>query len=419
MMNDWRSSCSGVAICMTVRWSGSEHGMNVVQQWLEACRNLIAFHQRASLAMLGIGVGSALVVALLLLGKSAQQMALSAFDHLGGDIIVVDIGIKEDSHSPVPLLPVKLDLSALSHVHRGIRRVVPVARWNASLPQKGDDDGIPLMVIGSTPDLMPLLGLTLAQGRAFSRYDSRSTYAIVSADLASRLTGSAPARTFRLGHYAFDVIGTLKSATLSIGGQTTEHIVLVPIETITRISPFATTDRLYIQVTSTTLLTPVVDAIRPWLEQMLPTRTIQVQIQQQLIDSMAQQNATFRYLLAALAAVALLMGGIGVMNVMVMSVSTRRHEIGLRQAIGARSLDIGVLFLLEAALLSLPGAVLGCVAGALFAWIYTRYVDWPLMADPWVFPLAIGSALLLAVFFGLKPSLTAARLSPAEALREH
>ena len=141
--------------------------MNVMQQWLEACRNLLAFHQRASLAMLGIGVGSALVVTLLMLGKSAQQMALSAFDHLGGDIIVVDIGIKEDSHSPVPLLPVKLDLSALSHVHRGIRRVVPVARWNTSLPQKGDDDGIPLMVIGSTPDLMPLLGLTLAQGRAF------------------------------------------------------------------------------------------------------------------------------------------------------------------------------------------------------------------------------------------------------------
>ncbi|ATO32732.1 Macrolide export ATP-binding/permease protein MacB [Dickeya dianthicola] len=393
--------------------------MNVTQQWLEACRNLIAFHQRASLAMLGIGVGSALVVALLMLGKSAQQMALSAFDNLGGDIIVVDIGIKEDSHSPVPLLPVKLDLSVLSRVHHGIRRVVPVARWNTSLPQKGDENGIPLMVIGSTPDLMPLLGLTLTQGRAFSRYDSRSTYAIVSADLASRLSGSASARTFLLGHYAFDVIGALKSATLSIGGQTTGHVVLVPIETITRISPFATTDLLYIQVTSTALVTPVVNAIRPWLEQMLPTRTIQIQIQQQIIDSMAQQNATFRYLLAALAAVALLMGGIGVMNVMVMSVSMRRHEIGLRQAIGARSLDIGVLFLLEAALLSLPGAVLGSVAGALLAWAYTRYADWPLMADPWVFPLAIGSALVLAVFFGLKPSLTAARLSPAEALREH
>ncbi|QIZ51520.1 ABC transporter permease [Dickeya zeae] len=390
--------------------------MNVMQQWLEACRNLIAFHQRASLAMLGIAVGSALMVTLLMLGKSAQQMALSAFDHLGGDIIVVDIGIKEDSHSPVPLLPVKLDLSALSHVHHGIRRVVPVARWNTSLLQKGDEHGVPLMVIGSTPDLMPLLGLMLAQGRAFSHYDSRSTYAIVSASLASRFSGSTLARTFP---YAFDVIGTLKSATLSIGGQMADHVVLVPLDTITRISPFATTDLLYIQVTSTSLLTSVVDAIRPWLEQMLPTRTIQIQLQQQLIDSMAQQNATFRYLLAALAAVALLMGGIGVMNVMVMSVSTRRHEIGLRQAIGARSLDIGVLFLLEAALLSLPGAVLGSVAGALLAWAYTRYADWQLMVDPWVFPLAIGSALVLAVFFGLKPSLTAARLSPAEALREH
>ncbi|MGM3162621.1 ABC transporter permease [Dickeya undicola] len=392
--------------------------MNVLQQWLEACRNLLAFHQRASLAMLGIGVGSALVVALLLLGKSAQQVALSAFDNLGSDIIVVDIGIKEDEHAAVPL-PINLDFSALAHVHRGIRRIVPLARWNIRLPQKNDDDAIPLVVIGSTPDLMPLLELTLTQGRAFSRYDSRSTYSIISAELASRLAGTSSARALQLGRYAFDVIGILKPTTASVGGQTIDHVVLVPIETITRISPFATTDLLYIQVTSTALLTPVVNAIRPWLEQMLPTRTIQVQIQQQLIDSVAKQNATFRYLLVALAAVALLMGGIGVMNVMVMSVSTRRHEIGLRQAIGARSLDIGVLFLLEAALLSLPGAVLGCVAGALLAWGYTRYVDWPLMADPWVFPLAIGSALMLAVFFGLKPSLTAARLSPAEALREH
>lgn len=392
--------------------------MNVLQQWLEACRNLLAFHQRASLAMLGIGVGSALVVALLLLGKSAQQVALSAFDNLGSDIIVVDIGIKEDEHAAVPL-PINLDFSALARVHRGIRRIVPLARWNIRLPQKNDDDAIPLVVIGSTPDLMPLLELTLTQGRAFSRYDSRSTYSIISAELASRLAGTSSARALQLGRYAFDVIGILKPTTASVGGQAIDHVVLVPIETITRISPFATTDLLYIQVTSTALLTPVVNAIRPWLEQMLPTRTIQVQIQQQLIDSVAKQNATFRYLLVALAAVALLMGGIGVMNVMVMSVSTRRHEIGLRQAIGARSLDIGVLFLLEAALLSLPGAVLGCVAGALLAWGYTRYVDWPLMADPWVFPLAIGSALMLAVFFGLKPSLTAARLSPAEALREH
>ncbi|MCA7014267.1 ABC transporter permease [Dickeya dadantii] len=418
MTNDWRSNCSGVVACMTVRWSGSEHGMNVMQQWLEACRNLIAFHQRASLAMLGIGVGSALVVALLLLGKSAQQMALSAFDNLGGDIIVVGIDIKEDANAAVPL-PVKLDFSALARVHHGIRRIVPLARWNIRLPQKDDGDGIPLMVIGSTPDLMPLLGLTLAQGRAFSRYDSRSTYSIVSASLASRLAGTASARALQLGRYAFDVIGILKPATVSIGGQAIDHVALVPIDTIARISPFASTDLLYIQVTSTALVTPVVNAIRPWLEQMLPTRTIQIQIQQQLIDSMAQQNATFRYLLAALAAVALLMGGIGVMNVMVMSVSTRRHEIGLRQAIGARSRDIAVLFLLEAALLSLPGAVLGSAAGALLAWVYTRYVDWPLIADPWVFPLAIGSALLLAVFFGLKPSLSAARLSPAEALREH
>ena len=391
--------------------------MNISQQWLEACRNLMAFRQRGSLAMLGIGVGSAMVVTLLMLGKSAQQMALSAFDHLGGDIIVVSIDIKDDIHS-LPL-PVRLDFSELARIHQGIRRIVPLARWATQLPAKGENDSTLLTVVGSTPDLMPLLGLTLASGRAFSPFDRRSTYSIVSANLALWQPVSQSRHLLQLGHYAFDIIGTLKPASFSIGGQPIDNVVLVPLETIQRVSPFATTDLLYIQVKSTDLLMPVANAIQPWLERMLPTRNIHIQIQQQLIESMAKQNSTFRYLLAALAAVALLMGGIGVMNVMVMSVSTRRYEIGLRQAIGARSLDIGVLFLLEAALLSLPGAVLGSLGGAIIAFVYTRYAGWSLIVEPGVFVLAIGSALLLAIFFGLKPSLAAARLSPAEALREH
>ncbi|MCV9879008.1 ABC transporter permease [Brenneria izbisi] len=387
--------------------------MTRFQQLIEACRNLYAFRQRATLAILGIGVGSALVVTLLILGKSAQHNALSAFDTLGGDVMVADIGVRSAERSSP--LPINLDFSSLRSQFPDIRRVVPVARWEIQLTKNGKALSIP--IIATTSDFFDLLRLDPAWGRGLSKFDSRANYAVLGASLAQRLALSA--KHLQLNHYAFDVIGILHpSVSLAPGGMQIDDMALVPLTTIKKIAPFTEPDMLLIQAVSRQHIALLETPVRDWLESNLPGRNIHLMLQQQLLDGIEQQTRTFRYLLSALAAIALLMGGIGVMNVMVMSVAERRHEIGLRQALGATSQEIGVLFLLEALLLSLPGSLLGSGIGVAFSWIYARYADWSLVIDLWVLPLAMGSALTLAVFFGLKPSLAAARLSPAEALRD-
>ncbi len=151
----------------------------------------------------------------------------------------------------------------------------------------------------------------------------------------------------------------------------------------------------------------------------MPKLDIGVQIPQQLLEGMAQQSRMFSWLLAGLGGISLLVGGVGVMNVMVMNVSERRREIGVRMALGARPRDIAGLFLLEAVVLSACGALIGAVCGVVAAWLFVFFSDWSAFSlSALSLPLGIGSSLAIGLFFGLNPAMTAARLEPVQALRD-
>ncbi len=151
----------------------------------------------------------------------------------------------------------------------------------------------------------------------------------------------------------------------------------------------------------------------------MPKLDIAVQIPQQLLEGMAQQSRMFSWLLAGLGGISLLVGGVGVMNVMVMNVSERRREIGVRMALGARPRDIAGLFLLEAVVLSACGALIGAVCGVAAAWLFVFFSDWSTFSLSILsLPLGIGSSLAIGLFFGLNPAMTAARLEPVQALRD-
>ncbi|WEZ89496.1 FtsX-like permease family protein [Pseudomonas sp. NyZ480] len=133
---------------------------------------------------------------------------------------------------------------------------------------------------------------------------------------------------------------------------------------------------------------------------------------------MADQSSLFRWLLGGFAGIALLLGGVGVMNVMVMNVAERRREIGVRLALGARARDIAWLFLLEAILLTGAGASTGALVGLVGAWRFAVASGWRFTVDGSSLPLGVGSSLIVGVFFGLQPALAAARLQPVVALRD-
>ncbi|MBF3154711.1 FtsX-like permease family protein, partial [Pseudomonas aeruginosa] len=150
----------------------------------------------------------------------------------------------------------------------------------------------------------------------------------------------------------------------------------------------------------------------------LPGHEAQVQVSQQVLDGLKRQTRTFTYLLAGLGIISLLGGGVGVMNVMLMSVAERRREIGVRMALGARQRDIRNLFLIEAVTLTAAGALSGAVLGVAAAYLYARFSGWTFSLAYAALPLGMGSTLLVGLFFGLYPAVSAARLQPVEALRD-
>ena len=169
---------------------------------------------------------------------------------------------------------------------------------------------------------------------------------------------------------------------------------------------------------STADISNVANTLKEYLINLLNGRKVEIQIPQYLIDGLKSQTMMFSYLLAGLGSISLLLGGIGVMNVMLMNISERRKEIGIRMALGARPQDIRTLFLLEAINISTIGAVLGAFLGFIIAYTFAQIVEWQFYLDTKSFILGCGSSLLIGLFFGLYPAISAAKLQPIQLLRD-
>lgn len=395
------------------------YGPSLGQIFMEPLNSLRLLGRRSLLALLGIAVGCASVVALLNIGQNAANEAISAFKGLGSDMLVVSFaampGVK------MRPAPSTLDSQAVMDAVPGILDIAPLIVLSTRV--RFDGRAHNASVVGTSSDLKAVLGLRVTQGRFLSRHDARSTYAVLGAQVARDLgiqnIQDVAGRHIQVDSYLFEVVGILADH-----GQNplipvaVDQAIVVPIEGMRRISSKPEISNIVARGRGSETLEQDGKALTDFLQPLAPGRDVQVQIPQQLIDGMAQQSRTFSYLLAGLGGISLLVGGVGVMNVMVMNVSERRREIGVRMALGARPLDIGRLFLLEAAVLSIAGASVGACIGLLAAWLFSVVSGWGFTLSIPSLPLGITSSLLVGLFFGLNPALMAARLEPVQALRD-
>ncbi|WP_024643862.1 ABC transporter permease [Pseudomonas syringae] len=395
------------------------YGPSLRQIFVEPLTSLRLLGRRSLLALLGIAVGCASVVALLNIGHNAANEAISAFKGLGSDMLVASFattpGVKA---RPAPS---GLDTQAVTSAIVNILHIAPVINFSTRVRLYGK--AYDTSVIGTSRDLMDVLDLKIAAGRFLSDYDRNSTYAVLGSQAASDLgvssvPGPADLR-IQIDGYLFEVIGILQAhGENPLIPVSVDSAILVPIEGMRRISGRPEINSIIARGRQTETLAADAQVLRDFLQPLAPGRDVQVQIPQQLIDGLAQQSRTFSYLLAGLGSISLLVGGVGVMNVMVMSVSERRREIGVRMALGARPLDIGRLFLLEAMVLSVAGAAAGALVGLAAAWLFSIISGWAFTLSLLSLPLGITSSLIVGLFFGLSPALTAARLEPVQALRD-
>lgn len=384
----------------------------------EALMSLRTLGKRSILALLGIVIGSSSVVALINIGHNAAEDAALIFKDMGTDTLVAQFPAKGAGNAP---MRTRLDLDAVRNAVPGIAHIGALSLFSGPIVFHGRT--VNANFVGTTPDIQAAMRLALREGRFLSDFDAAETYAVIGDQIAQGL--STPEDPLRLGDririndYLFQVIGILHNQprALLMPVQANESM-FIPAPGMRRIYATPQIGSVIIRARPGLDMERLAQDAAVALRSQLSEHDVDIQVPQQMIDGMTRQSRTFAYLLLALGAISLVGGGVGVMNVMLMNVSERRREIGIRMALGARRRDIRNLFLLEAVTLTAVGALCGAVLGMSAAYLYAWLSGWQFTLAAAALPLGVGSTLLVGLFFGIYPAVSASRLQPVEALRD-
>ena len=397
---------------------------------LEAIRSR---RMRSSLTMLGILIGIAAVMLTVGLGQGAQAQVRDQINQLGSNLLIVSpgstttlSGIRGGRGSASTLTTRDATALASTVVAPDIARVAPVVTGSQSLT--AGTTNWTANVVGTTPDWLPVRARSLTQGRFFSAAELNDAAAVtvLGSTTATELFGGRDAlgQSVNINGTAFTVIGLLNTA----GSSTTtddDDQALVPQTTYSsRVASSGNAtgiSTLYIQARSTDSLSAAYqEANKALMGTHGVTATaadFTISSQQSLLTTATATDKTLTVLLAGIAAISLLVGGIGVMNIMLVSVTERIREIGLRKALGATPRVVRRQFLVEASTLGLAGGVLGIALGLVGAQVLPRFIDQPVTIPPFVGVGALGIALIIGIVAGVYPASRAARLAPIDALR--
>ncbi|AUZ46984.1 ABC transporter permease [Pseudomonas orientalis] len=384
----------------------------------EAFISLRTLGKRSVLALLGIVIGSSSVVALINIGHNAAVDAAMIFKDMGTDTLVVQFPPKGSANVP---MRTRLDLGAVRQTVPGIAHIGALSLFSGPIVFHGRTANANF--VGSTPDVRAAMRLAVREGRFLSAFDANQTYAVIGDQVAQALGAPGePLKTgdrVRINDYLFLIIGILQNQprAMLMPVQANESL-FIPAEGMRRIFANPQINNLIIRARPGQDMERVARDAAAALQPQLTEHNVDITVPQQMIDGMTRQSRTFAYLLLALGAISLVGGGVGVMNVMLMNVSERRREIGIRMALGARQRDIRNLFLLEAVTLTAVGALCGAVLGMTAAWFYAWLSGWVFSLAVAALPLGVGSTLLVGLFFGIYPAVSASRLQPVEALRD-
>jgi putative ABC transport system permease protein len=406
--------------------------------WADTLRNgwdAIRTHKlRSTLTSLGILIGIAAVVLTVGLGQGAQQQVSKQLSALGGNLLIVapgsstTSGVRGGFGSASTLT--MADSTALDSKTAApdIAGVAPILQSNSQSLVNGSTNWT-TTVVGTTPDWLSVRGRTLSSGRFIDATDESTAAAVtvLASDTASELFGflNPVGQSVTINNVPYQVIGVLTSA----GSDSTTNLddqAIVPFNTAAQ-SIVGGTNRtsvqdIYIKATTPNRLSSAYQEANSILQYRHSitsgsTSDFSITTQQSVISTTSSVDSTLTDLLIGVAALSLIVGGIGVMNIMLVSVKERTREIGLRKALGGTPALIRRQFLSEASMLGLTGGLLGVGAGVGAALILPHFIANPVaISVPWIL-IAIGVAIAIGVGFGVYPAARAAKLSPIDALR--
>ena len=404
--------------------------------WLETFRAGIeavrAHRLRSLLTMLGIVIGISSVILTVGLGQGAQNEVKDQISALGSNLLIVSPGSTTDSSgvrggfgSASTLTLQDATAMADDSVVPDAARVAPTTSSSTSLTV--GETNWTTSVVGTTTSWLDVRARTLSDGRFFTakEVDQSADVVVLGSDTAGELFsfGSPVGQTVTVDGTPMTVIGVLASSGSSSTGSSEDDQAVMPIGTAKQVTGASgsSVSTIYVEATTAETLSAAYQEIDALLLNLhgvsAADADFTISTQDSLVATANATNQTLTVLLGGIAAISLLVGGIGVMNIMLVSVTERVREIGLRKALGATPRVIRRQFLVEASVLGLAGGVVGVLIGTVGAQVLPSLIDQPVSVSAVATLGAIGTALALGIGFGVYPASRAARLTPIDALR--
>ncbi|MBQ9015894.1 MAG: ABC transporter permease [Firmicutes bacterium] len=377
-----------------------------------AYRNIKDNRLRSALTILGLVIGIASVIILVGIGNGAANSVKDQVASLGADIVTVNIS---DSDSGLSQEETE-GLEELSLVDSA----TPYQTLSASL-SSGGEVSEQAGVVAAGEEYVSLMGYTIASGRDISKIDvdNYTKVCVIGSDVAEEFWGASDAvgHTIRIDGDSYTVIGVLESTGSSMGNNV-DQMCLLPVTTAKYLGADSGVCSLYVKAVSEDSASEAAAQIESYLGRIcgIGEDYYDVSTQSMMLDAMDDINNTLSLLLGGIAGISLLVGGIGVMNVMLVSVTERTREIGIRKSLGARRKDILVQFLMEALVLSIAGGVIGIVCGFTGGQIAVL-AGASFAPGVQMVVLAFAVSVAVGLVFGILPARRAAGLRPVEALR--
>ncbi|HHZ10103.1 MAG TPA: FtsX-like permease family protein [Rhizobiales bacterium] len=390
-----------------------------------AAQAILRNPMRSFLTVLGIVIGVAAVIAMVTIGNGATARVTADLGKLGSNMLFILPGQFGPGRASSQAKPFNArDVAAIRAQISGIVAVAPVAQSSATVVYGGESRSV--TVIGTTSDYIVVGAWSIAAGRGFLEAEERgSSVCMIGETVRTKLFGRASplGQNIRVGKISCGVIGLLGKKGQSGMGVDQDNTVLMPIRTFQRrISGNSDIATIMVAARDGVSTTKVQGDIERLMRERRGISVgkeddFSVNDMTQIAETMAGTTSVLTGLLGAVAAVSLLVGGIGIMNIMLVSVTERTREIGIRLAIGALERQVLMQFLVEATVLALFGGVIGILFGLALAYAVSGYLGLPFVTDPEIILVAFVFSALIGTGFGYFPARQAARLNPIDALR--